>query len=422
MDDYAEQHESDAVTVEQRELFADRKKKAVLAVVTALKTGALNLSQLLRQRALRSRIGRTPNQHYDRMDWPSFKERLDDFTFRRYYRLGRDDFAVLLELLRPHLAVDETMSRRGSPSTPVTPELQLSMALRIFAGGSYLDIMLLHGVHRSTLYKSLWRVVDALNNTQELGLSFPINNQDGLRKLASDFQTERNSPFGSCVGALDGLVIEIVRPSVPNSKSYYNRKGFFGLPLQAMVDAHYKFLFASMKTTGSTHDAIGFAVSALGRKLARGLLPRPFWIAADAAYPASDYILTPHSGSHLSPDQDAFNFHLSRLRVTVEQAFGMLVMRFGILWRPLDLNFRDVPRLVMALIRLHNFCVDRNVVNAPRHADDRRPGDRVQLVFQDACHDIDDRRRRRRDLEKSALRDELTQFLRDSGQVRPTSM
>ena len=55
---------------------------------------------------------------------------------------------------------------------------------------------------------------------------------------------------------------------------------------------------------------------------------------------------------------DSFNFHLSQLRMKVEQAFGILVQRRGILWKPLRISFDRRPKLVRALFHLHNFCID----------------------------------------------------------------
>lgn len=399
---------------DEDERRSKRRKLAVLVVASLIEMGSIPLS------ITRSRAGRMANAFYQRLDWGAHLEKLDEPTFCRYYRMGKADFALLLTYLRPSLEVNEGMSRRGSPSGPVTPELQLSMTLRFLAGGSYLDIALLHGVHPSTFFSRVWRVINAIAQHPQFKLHFPIDDEDRLKVFADDFQRIRTNALWGCVGAVDGIAIEIIRPQgVDNSKSYYNRKGFFALPMQAMVDAHYRFTFASMKTTGSTHDSVGFAVSALGQRIADGDLPLPYWIAADAAYPVSESILTPWSGKNLTPDKDAFNYYLSKNRVAVEQAFGMFVLRWGILWRPLDVCVHDAPRLVMALVKLHNFCVDQRIKLAPRHFDDRRDGDRIRIIMQDTCHDADAVRRRRRDLEQSNHREYLTRALANSGQVRP---
>ncbi len=51
----------------------------------------------------------------------------------------------------------------------------------------------------------------------------------------------------------------------------------------------------------------------------------------------------------------------SSLLIHVEQAFGMLVQRWGILWRPLSHNIVEKLSLpiVSVRMRLHNFAIDK---------------------------------------------------------------
>ena len=58
--------------------------------------------------------------------------------------------------------------------------------------------------------------------------------------------------------------------------------------------------------------------------------------------------------------EDAYNFYLSQLRITIERAFGIFVRRWSILHAPLVVPLPKVAPLVNALIRLHNFCIDEN--------------------------------------------------------------
>jgi hypothetical protein len=365
-------------------------------------------------------ISRAANRLRARLNWADHNARFTDGEFRRFYRMNRATFAGLCDLLRPDLQRDEAMAQRGSPGGAIAPELQLSIALRFFAGGSYLDICAYHGVQKGTLYVILWRVTNSIN--ARISLCFPHDDVEALTTLSNGFRARMNNPLAGCVGALDGIAIEIKRPSAgcKNSRSFYNRKGFFAYPLQAMCDSKYRFLFASCKCTGSTHDSVAFSVSALGQMVARGELPDGFWIAADEAYAASNSVLTPWPGRELAPERDSFNYWLSSSRIHIEQAFGILVARWGILWRPLDVDYRRVPTLMMALLKLHNLCIDSNDVPADRHPNDRRPGDAFNIRMQGACDDQPELRRgRRRDLELSTVREQWTRYLADSGIVRP---
>jgi hypothetical protein len=64
---------------------------------------------------------------------------LDDRRFKRRFRMSRMSFEALLATIRHDLERNEGMATRSS-GEPVYPYLQLAIALRYLAGGSYLDI------------------------------------------------------------------------------------------------------------------------------------------------------------------------------------------------------------------------------------------------------------------------------------------
>ncbi len=136
----------------------------------------------------------------------------------------------------------------------------------------------------------------------------------------------------------------------------FNRKGFFGINAQAICDANKLFLWCSVATCGSTHDSTAFFSTRLFSKLQNQRLRDCWTIVADEAYGLSPNIVTPYSGSNLSKDKDSFNFYQSRLRINIECAFGILVRRWGILWRNIDCCVSKVPLIVTVCMKLHNIC------------------------------------------------------------------
>ena len=52
-----------------------------------------------------------------------------------------------------------------------------------------------------------------------------------------------------------------------------------------------------------------------------------------------------------------FNFYQSRTRIAVECAFGELVGRWGILWRPLRHELPMATAIIQCCARLHNWCI-----------------------------------------------------------------
>jgi hypothetical protein len=58
---------------------------------------------------------------------------------------------------------------------------------------------------------------------------------------------------------------------------------------------------------------------------------------------------------------DNFNFFASQLRIRIEMAFGLMVKKWGILARPLSIKMIKMKRLMVAIARLHNFCINERL-------------------------------------------------------------
>ena len=79
--------------------------------------------------------------------------------------------------------------------------------------------------------------------------------------------------FPQCVGAIDGCHVPISAPLM-NHTDYYNRKGWYSMIIQAIVDHDYIFRDICVGWPGSVHDARVFANSLIykknnGRKIIR---------------------------------------------------------------------------------------------------------------------------------------------------------
>ncbi len=95
----------------------------------------------------------------------------------------------------------------------------------------------------------------------------PLNDEEQLLCLAKDFQISRRvaSPLFGCVGALDGICIEISKQKddyVP--RKFYCRKGMYAIPVQAVVNSAYMFMYMSATCAGSTHDSVALGLPFLG--------------------------------------------------------------------------------------------------------------------------------------------------------------
>ena len=309
-----------------------------------------------------------------------------------------------------------------------SPLLRLSITLRWLAGGSYLDISLAHGVAPSSLYHHIDHTLSDIDRS--LKIKFPYNDNGWLQETSKGFTREGRSPLHGCCAALDGVAIKKVEPSreeVGNTSTYYNRKVFFAINLQWECDHKYRFVFASGLAAGSTHGFTAFAMSSLASLLSKrdNGLPIGYWIACDEAYAAPYNMLTPWPGRNLPREKDCFNYWLSSARIHIEQAFGLLVRRWGILWRPLRLKVSKAAKLIIILCKLHNFVIDEmnscevpppSGIDTTYHSSDPD----FSVLPQDLCDTDENLHRRRRDLERSDLRDRFTSEIKDEGLRRPS--
>ena len=73
----------------------------------------------------------------ERMPWDQRREDLEDWEFRRTYRMTRPTSDCVLRIIRPRLCKDESKARTKAQAAEynfIEPELRLSMTLRFLAG------------------------------------------------------------------------------------------------------------------------------------------------------------------------------------------------------------------------------------------------------------------------------------------------
>ena len=193
------------------------------------------------------------------------------------------------------------------------------------------------------------------------------------KKNALGFFHRSAAGFDKVIGAVDGMLVWTRMPTeeeceiakTGQGKFKCDRKGKYGLNMQAACDADRRFIWVSIITPGTTSDYLSYITSHQIKQLLRpnALLPGHIFVG-DNAYVKSVEMATPIKNA--SPGiEDDYNYYCSQLRIIIECAFGILVQRWGILRRPLLCKFQRIPALVTALCRLHNFCIDHSE-NVPK--------------------------------------------------------
>ena len=377
--------------------------------------------------------------------WESHVDRLHEAEFKLRYRLSSESFYKLLDILKPELDVtDHRQEMRSRSGHPIELPTRLAVALRYFAGGDPLDLCLIYGMSKFQVFACIWKAVDAINICLD-NINFPIHDVEALKVLEADFRAGTRGGFWEGqVGAIDGLHTKMQRPTLAEVRDpmryYVARKQEFALLAIAICDYHRRFTWVDISHASQTHDSTAWEATELGQMIKAGDLPAPFFLNGDAAFTLSPSMIVPSkSDSRL----DAFDFYQSSNRMAIECAFGILVRRWGVLWRPLRQAFHRRAPLLVALMRLHNFCIDERLQSAqeawlpnidsstseiqperrkrvPLFDKDGRP---VHML--DTCRWDDDGAPTRTDRSeasqqgnRAARRDELAQAVHDAGFVR----
>ena len=149
--------------------------------------------------------------------------------FKRAYRMGYGTFKKLFRTISPKLKILRADQRSSNyvPNGRIHSTVILACALCLFAGGSAYDLATTYGISVRKAYSSLGLVIDAINETDELTIKFPTDHQEQL-KIAQDFQQKSTPGFAVCVGALDGMLVWMEKPtdkeceiSKVNSKKFH---------------------------------------------------------------------------------------------------------------------------------------------------------------------------------------------------------
>ena len=165
---------------------------------------------------------------------------------------------------------------------------------------------------------------------------------DTLRLVVNEFEARWNFP--QVASAIDGSHIPIVRPHEYHV-DYFNRKHFYSIVPQAVVDYRYCFWDINVGWPGSCHDARVLANSDVFKKAQYGkLLPAlkriidnaqvPIMLLGDPTYPLMPWLMKPYlDNGHLTRERlhfNSFTQYDSRLGLCLGFSFRVMLGLF--LW------------------------------------------------------------------------------------------
>ena len=276
------------------------------------------------------------------------------------FRVTQQTFEEICREVQPYIVKKNTYLRQR-----ISVDERVAVTLwRLATNVDYRTISALFGIGCSTVCTIVIKTCEVLSEHLFHKYVY-IPTGEGLQKVVDGFQSQWGFP--EAIGAIDGNHIPIIKPCHCPSH-YYNRKGFYSIIVEGLVDHTGKFLDAYIGWPGKCHDARVFQNSSLYKKGIEGsLLPCltrklgsvdvPLVILGDAAYPLLPWLMKPYIETPSSPDDiKLYNYQQSRAHMVVENSFGKLKGRWRILLKRLDCHLDNVPSIVSACITLHNMC------------------------------------------------------------------
>ncbi|XP_055955589.1 uncharacterized protein LOC126814699 [Patella vulgata] len=283
----------------------------------------------------------------------------DDIQYLENFRMSKCTFEYLCRILRPFLEKQVTSMRE-----PISVERQVGISLWVLGtNAEYRTVAALFGVGRSTVSSIIHIFCESLISIKDKFIKFPSGEE--LNRVVNGYRSKWGFPNAG--GAIDGSHIPILGPSM-NHADFHNRKGWYSIIVQAVVNDRYEFTDLNIGWPGSVHDARVYANSKIYAKGLSGTLfagkmidvnnvRLPIVLLGDPAYPLSNFLMEPYTDNgHLTPKQKTFNYKLSSSRMTVENSFGRLKGRWRCLLKRLDMNVDKVPNIIMTCCILHNIC------------------------------------------------------------------
>ncbi|GFR92459.1 protein ANTAGONIST OF LIKE HETEROCHROMATIN PROTEIN 1 [Elysia marginata] len=277
--------------------------------------------------------------------------RLYPDDFQNYLRMDYDIYNELLEVISPLIVKQDTHFRDA-----ITPHERLAATLGYLATGrSFEDLKFFTRISAQSLGHIIPGTCRAIYETLAT-----IPQAAEWIEISNMFETKLQFPHS--LGAVDGKHVTISPP--PDSGSYfYNYKGFHNLVLMAIANENYEFIYVHFGTNGRVSDNGVIACTSFYKMLKQGNLnlqehtPEgfPFVFVGDEAFALRLDFLKPFYSRLLNDQRRIFNYRLSRARRVVENTFGILVARFGVLKSRICLSPEKIDDVVMACCVLHNF-------------------------------------------------------------------
>uniref|UniRef100_UPI00358FC806 putative nuclease HARBI1 n=1 Tax=Myxine glutinosa TaxID=7769 RepID=UPI00358FC806 len=274
----------------------------------------------------------------------------NDLQLYQRYRLDRQTILDLADIIRIDLE-PRTFRNHALPT-----ELKLLAALRFYATGSFQQVTG-DTVHISQ--PSLCRIISQVNNAllPLMGRAVKFPSPENIQDIGADFYGIANFP--GVMGVIDGTHVWILGPT-QHEWRYVNRKNYYSINTQVVMDAQCRFINIVAKWPGSTHDSVILRESALAKRMETRMGEEV--LLGDSGYPVRPWLMTPF----LNPTtaiQRRYNRAHKRTRCLVERGIGQWKRRFHCLHGQLRYSPQKACEIIGTCAILHNIAINRGLPN-----------------------------------------------------------
>ncbi|XP_018406712.1 PREDICTED: putative nuclease HARBI1, partial [Cyphomyrmex costatus] len=272
-------------------------------------------------------------------------ELFDDANFHRRFVISKHSFNMLLDKI--YVKIQHNTDRNNA----IPPIIQLMVTLRFYATGSFLmTVGDFCGISESSAHKIVHRVSPAIAALKNDFINFPTSSEQIYQNQQEFFQA---AGFIHVIGCIDCTHVKIQSCGGRNSELYRNRKGFFSINVQVIINARLEITDIIARWPGSTHDSTIFSNSRIktlfeADRFGDGLL------LGDSGYPNLSYLMTPILNP-TTPAEHLYNEAQIRTRSKIERCFGIWKRRFAIL--SIGTRFQTIEKtlpIIVATAILHN--------------------------------------------------------------------
>ncbi|XP_018377351.1 PREDICTED: putative nuclease HARBI1 [Trachymyrmex cornetzi] len=278
----------------------------------------------------------------------------DAVDFKKRFVISRHNFMMLLERIQAEI------QHNTDRNNAIPPAIQLMVALRFYATGSFLKtIGDFCAISEVSAHDIIHRVSPAIAALRDEFIKLPISPEEIRVSQREFFETAK---FIRVIGCIDCTHVRIQSYGGKDSELYRNRKGYFSLNIQVVINAKLEIIDIVARWPGSAHDSTIFNHSRI-KSLFEANRFGDALLLGDSGYPNLPYLMTPLLNP-TKPAEHLYNEAQIRTRSRIERCFGIWKRRFAVL--SIGSRFHTVQKMlpiVIATAILHNIAQQKNEPN-----------------------------------------------------------